>query len=971
MKNNSSLLSFLLACLFRGGFGLFLLVCFCFTACSRREAGIRIGVSQCSDDEWRRQMNRELLREALFYDHVQIEIRTAKDDNRQQEQDIRHFIDEGVDLLVVAPNEAAPITPIVEEAYDHGIPVVVVDRKILSDKYTAYVGADNHEIGRSVGHYVVNALQGRGQVVEITGLSGSTPAMERHRGFTEVVSEAPGIQLLAVEDGAWLHSLAEEKMDSLLARFPHIDLVYAQNDRMADGAYDAALRRGREHEMRFVGTDALHGEGYGMESVLAGKLDASFIYPTSGDRVLQLAMDILGKRVYPRETLLNTSVVDGRSAPVMKMQTAHIDVLDKKIETLNGKLSQNLSQYATQQSLLFACLLVLLLVIGLLVAVYLALRTKNRLNRRLSAQKATLLQQKTQLEQHKSTLEAQTVKLQAQKTRLEAQTATLEEQKAQLEQQKSQLEERKDTLEQQKAQLEQLSRELEAATHAKLVFFTNISHDFRTPLTLIADPIDRLLADETLTDNSRSLLQLMKKNVRILLRLVNQILDFRKVENGRMELRLEPFDLLENFRAWNESFRMALLKRHITFSFNCTGDDFRLLADAEKMERIYFNLFSNAVKYTPENGTIRISLEAAEEQLRLTVFNSGSYISQHDAESIFERFYQVDSSRAGTGIGLALVRAFVEMHGGSIKAQSDEQGTAFVVCLPKQEIPADPPLAVPLEVPESEVSATLIDSELTSEEEVAEADSPTILVIDDNADIRNYVKSFLAADYRVLTAADGASGFRLALKYVPDVIVSDVRMPGMDGVECCRRLKSEMQTSHIPVILLTACSLDEQRIQGYDGGADSYISKPFSSQLLISRIHNLLDGRHRLKQFFGDQQVIGKADISELDKDFVFHFRKLVEERMCDSSLNVEDLGRDLGMSRVQLYRKLKSLTNFSPVELLRQMRLKKAASLLATSERTVAEIAYEVGFSSPSYFTKCYKEEYGESPTDFLKRKG
>lgn len=879
------------------------------TSCSRHEVRFHIGVSQCSDDEWRHQMNNEMLREALFYDGVEVEIRTVKDDNAKQVKDIRHFIEAGVDLLIVAPNEAEPITPVVEEAYDRGIPVIVVDRRILSEKYTAYVGADNYEIGKAIGKYVANMLHGKGTVVEITGLSGSTPAIDRHEGFMSVISACPDIRLLAREDGAWLRSQAEVRMDTLLERFPQIDVVYAQNDRMAAGAYTAAMRRNREKNLRFVGTDAIPGEGYGVEQVLSGELDATFIYPTGGDRVMQIAMDILNKRNFPRETILNTSVVDRDNALIMKMQTAHISSLDEKIETLNGKINQYLARYATQQVILYGSLLVLLLVVGLLVAVYLSLRTKNRLNRELSRRKE---------------------------------------------------------------QLEQLSRELKAATHAKLVFFTNVSHDFRTPLTLIADPIDRLLADRSISEQSHQLLELMKKNVHILLRLVNQILDFRKVENGRMELHLEPFDLLNSFGGWNDSFRMALLKKHIAFSFEpVSGVDYRMLADAEKMERIYFNLLSNAVKYTQENGKIVVRLEAEDRHFRLSVFNSGSYISTTDVEAIFERFYQVDGHQAGTGIGLALVRAFVEMHGGNIMAHSNEKGTTFTVTFPKQDVSQYHPATLTLPADEKEIASTLVDAEIPLGEEVVEDDCPTVLVIDDNADIRHYVKSLLSKEYRVLDAADGATGIRLAMKYVPDVIVSDVMMPGMDGLECCRRLKGELQTCHIPVILLTACSLDEQRIQGYEGGADSYISKPFSSQLLLSRIKNLIANHRQLKQFFGDNQSIEKESISELDKDFVTRFKSLVGEKMKDPELNVEDLGRDMGMSRVQLYRKLKSLTNYSPNELLRQMRLKKAASLLAASDMTIAEIAYEVGFSSPSYFTKCYKEQFGESPTEFLKRKG
>ena len=641
-------------------------------------------------------------------------------------------------------------------------------------------------------------------------------------------------------------------------------------------------------------------------------------------------MDILNKRDYPRETVLGTSVVDATNAQIMQMQTSHIATLDEKIETMNGKMSQFLDRYATQQVVLYGSLLVLLLVVGLLVAVYLSLRTKNRLNRELSRQKEKL-----------------------------------EEQKQQLTQQKEQLI-------QQKEQLEQLSRELEEATHAKLVFFTNVSHDFRTPLTLIADPVNQLLADKSLGERPHQLLELMKKNVNILLRLVNQILDFRKVENGRMELHLEPFDLLSSFRGWNDSFRMALLKKHISFSFETTPDtDFRMMADSEKMERIYFNLLSNAVKYTPENGKIMVRLEAEATNFRFSVFNSGSHISPKEVDAIFERFYQIDGHQAGTGIGLALVRAFVEMHGGQITAHSDEKGATFTVLFPAQSVSQYHPTVVTLPSEEAEVSTTLVETDFPmGEEETRDADRPTVLVIDDNADIRNYVKTLLAEEYHVLDAPEAATGIRLAMKYVPDVIVSDVMMPGMDGVECCRRLKTELQTCHIPVILLTACSLDEQRIQGYNGGADSYISKPFNSQLLLSRIRNLIDSRRQLRQFFGDNQTLAKENICDIDKDFVSRFKSLVEEKMRDPELNVEDLGKDMGLSRVQLYRKLKSLTNYAPNELLRQARLKKATSLLASKEMTVAEIAYEVGFSSPSYFTKCYKEQFGESPTDFLKRK-
>ena len=612
----------------------------------------------------------------------------------------------------------------------------------------------------------------------------------------------------------------------------------------------------------------------------------------------------------------------------MQLQTTHISELDNKIETLNGRIGGYLSRVATQQVVMYGSLVILLLVAGLLLVVYKSLRSKNRLNKELF-------------------------------------------------QQKQQLEEQRDKLEEQRDPLIQLSHQLEEATHAKLVFFTNISHDFRTPLTLVADPVEHLLADKTLSGDQHRMLMLIQRNVNILLRLVNQILDFRKYENGKMEFTPVSVDILSSFEGWNESFQAAARKKHIHFSFDFMPEtDYHTLADMEKLERIYFNLLSNAFKFTPENGKIAVRLSSLNKEdkrwIRFTVANTGSMISAEHIRNVFDRFYKIDMHHAGSGIGLALVKAFVEMHGGTIAVESDEKlGTIFTVELPVQscETVATEPDDI-LVSPDSRTTDIL----LTEEEELEkgyDSSKPSVLVIDDNEDIRSYVHTLLHTDYTVIEAADGSEGIRKAMKYVPDLIISDVMMPGIDGIECCRRLKSELQTCHIPVILLTACSLDEQRIQGYDGGADSYISKPFSSQLLMARVRNLIDSHRRLKQFFGDGQTLAKEDVCDMDKDFVERFKSLIEEKMGDSGLNVEDLGKEMGLSRVQLYRKIKSLTNYSPNELLRIARLKKAASLLASSDMTVAEIGYEVGFSSPSYFTKCYKEQFGESPTDFLKRKG
>lgn len=891
-------------------------------SCTQKHTRYRIGVSQCSDDEWRHKMNNEIVREALFYDGVEVEIRTAKDNNRNQIADIKYFIDKNVDLLIVAPNEAAAITPVVEKAYRQGIPVVVIDRKILSDKYTAFVGADNYEIGKDVGQYILNRLHGKGKVLEITGLEGSTPAMERHKGLTDVLKEEPGIEITASVDGAWLQSVAGEKMDSVFQTNKNIDLVFAQNDRMAIGAYLSARQQQLEKEMLFVGIDALPGKEYGVEQIINGVLDATFIYPTGGDKVVQVAMDILEKRPYERDTKLSTALVDKTNARVMQLQTDHITEQDGKIERLNNQVNEYLSRYSAQTMFLYACLIILLLFAALLAIIVRAYWTKNRMNMELSRQKKKL--------------------------------------------------------EEQRDQLISLSKQLEEATHAKLVFFTNVSHDFRTPLTLVADPVEQLLEDKALTPRQQSLLKVVHKNVHILLRLVNQILDFRKYENDKLELVRANMNLRVQLQEWSHSFQTLALKKHIHFVLEVNDDraDYLMAVDAEKMERVYFNLLSNAFKFTPENGTITVTLSTLTKEeggryARLVVADTGSGISVQHIRHIFDRFYQIDVNHAGSGIGLALAKAFVELHGGEITVDSVEgKGTVFTVDIPMtvvEEPSAD--LVQEPRITQQTVVEELEDME--TEEQIPDENKECILIIDDNADVRDYVKSLLKEEYTVIEAPDGRAGLKKAMKYVPDAIICDVMMPVMDGLECCRKLKTELQTSHIPVMLLTACSLDEQRIQGFECGADSYISKPFNSKLLLVRLRNLMDNHKRLKQFFGDKTTLSKEPVSDVDKGFVDRFRELIEENLADSELSVEDLGSKMGLSRVQLYRKIKALTNYSPNELVRIARLKKAASLLASSEKTISEITYEVGFTSPSYFTKCYKDYFGESPTDFLKRRG
>lgn len=846
-------------------FALCLFFLLLFSSCSQKDEHYLIGVSQCSEDEWRTQMNKEIIREALFYPQAEVEIKTAKDDNRKQIEDIKQFIREGVDLLVVAPNEANAITPVIEEAFDAGIPVVLVDRKIHSSKYTAYVGADNYEIGRQAGMYIANRLHGKGQIVEITGLKGSTPAVERHRGMMESLAETPDIKIIAKADAKWFQQDAEKAVDSILLQHKQIDLIFAQNDRMAIGAYQSAARQGRAKDIVFVGIDAVWSEGYGVDRVAAGELDATFIYPTGGDRVMQVAMAILQGKPYARDTNLSTALVNRSNARIMQMQTEHILRLDQKIEILDNQLDAYFLRYSAQRMFLYACIIILVLVGALLVLMTKAFWTKNRMNAELSKQK-------------------------------------------------SQLEEQRD-------QLINLSHQLEEATHAKLAFFTNVSHDFRTPLTLIADPINQLKTSANLNEHERSLLNIVQRNITVLLRLINQILDFRKFENGKLEIHLSEFDIEQEMKDWTEAFRTLSYRKHIHFEVTAdkAPDSYRIIADEEKLERITYNLLSNAFKFTPENGRISVALSQfrnnEENWLRLQVKDTGIGISKEHVEHIFERFYQIDIHHAGSGIGLALVKAFVEMHHGQIHIESSEKtGTTFTVEIPMKQAgmlsEKRERNAALTNLKEGAVLDADIEMMRGKSENAMDEDKETVLVIDDNQDVRNYVKLLLQTRYTVIEAADGQEGIKQAMKYVPDAIICDVMMPIMDGMECCRRLKSEIQTSHIPIMMLTAYAMDEQKIQGYECGADSYITKPFSAQMLKVRLRNLIENRHRLQTFFGDQtSPTQKTPLNETDKGFVEKLRRLIETNMANADVSVEDLGEQIGLSRTQLYRKTKALT--------------------------------------------------------------
>ena len=897
-------------------------------SCTQPEDKFLIGISQCSQDEWRNKQNEEMLRQAAVERNMELEIRSVKDDSKKQIEDIRYFLDKKVDLLIVSPNETDAITPIVSEAYDAGIPVIVIDRKMNSNKYTAFIGADNVQIGEELGGYIAALCKNHPEkVFNLTGLPSSSSEIERNRGFMKVVEPLENAEIVGSVAADWLMETAEHVMDSVFQVHPDITLLAAHNDRMAIGAIKAAEKHNLQQKVKFIGVDALTSPGWGVEQVLNKKMLATVIYPTGGERVIQVASDILHARPFEKEITLNTAVVDSTNAHIMMMQAELIQEETAKVYDLSSRVDTYFHRLNTQRLLLIAVVIILALLIGLFAIALYAYWEKNRINQ--------LLQKRNK------------------------------------------------EIEKQRDQLVELSKQLEDATRAKLAFFTNVSHDFRTPLTLIADPVNQLKESKNLNEDEQFLMNIIQKNVTVLLRLVNQTLDFRKFESGKLTLHLSEFNIAEKVKNWSEAFDTLAERRHINFTVEVKESEnpYLMVADSEKMERSLYNLLSNAFKFTPENGKIKVLLsnflKDGQLWMELVVKDTGVGMSSEHVKHIFENFYQVDVHHAGSGIGLALVKAFAEMHKGTVQVESRQSvGTTFTIQLPMRqegELEADLQRNQAMDtLKEGALMEADQESLKTYLPELEKTEKEVVLIIDDNQDVRDYVKMLLDEEYLVIEAANGKEGLKMALKYVPDAIICDVMMPIMNGMECCRHLKSEPQTSHIPVMMLTAYAMDEQKIEGYECGADSYISKPFSAQLLKVRLRNLLENHLRLKNFFTDgSSTVEKEEISSMEQDFVDKLRSLINNNLRNSKLNIDDLSDEMGFSRVQFYRKTKSLTGYAPNELVRITRLKLSRKLLTTTDKNISEIAYEVGFSSPSYFSKCYKDYFGESPLDIQKKIG
>ena len=850
------------------------------------------------DDAWREAMINDMRIEASNYDDVEIIIKDAQNNNETQIQQIRDLIRQKVDVLIISPYQSEPITAVAEDAYRAGIPTIITDRKVNTDQYTSFVGANNYEIGLAAGNYAAHYLPPNAIILEIWGLTQTSPAQERHKGFVDALREREDLSFRKIE-GQWLVDTARMELRKL-EHPEQIDFVYAHNDMMAIAAreYFMAWDSIRGRDLRIIGVDAVAGAG--LEAVEDGRINASFLYPTGGEQVIRTAMRIIQGEPVDKFIPLRTAPVDHQSARTLLLQADQLQKYKQRIEAQRSRIDGLSDRFYFLRNSLGVISLLMIGFIALSIYAFYINRKMRQANRKLIS----------------------------------------------------------------------LNAEMKEVTAQKLQFFTNVSHEVRTPLTLILAPLDRLIVSLRESPYASDL-RLIQKNANRLLRVINQILDFRKVEGKQEKLAVREIDLVPFVGEIKSYFDSMASVRVISYTFTSSIKQCTLWIDPDLLERVFFNLLSNAFKFTPEGGSVRIELTEEGDRVFIQVIDTGSGIRPANLPHLFDRFYTEDRSM-GTGIGLHLVKEYIHMHGGEIHVESEPgQRTTFTVCLRKGKAHFEDSDLMETSVSHQAYEASRLDDSETKE--ILSKTYPyTILITEDDDEVRCFLERELSLHFKIRTAANGKDALRVLEEEEISLVVSDVMMPEMNGFELCRTIKSQLPFSHIPVILLTALTDERQRIFGITGGADDYIQKPFHTDYVKIKIIHLLQERQKLRERLLEKLRDNKLLLSEpekvesIDDAFLRKFAEQIEAVYADPEYNVEKLSETLGLSRGHLHRKIKELTGTAPVEFLRTYRLNKATQLLRQNAYTVSEVAYRTGFSSPAYFSKCFKAVYGVTPTEY-----
>ncbi|NLR67522.1 substrate-binding domain-containing protein [Chitinophaga varians] len=893
----------------------------------KQEKTFVIGISQLGNaDAWRWEMKEEIDRELVFNPDLKIIYKEAGYNSAEQVRQIRELAARKIDLLIVSPNEAAPLTPVIDSLYQHGIPVVLVDRNISSDSYTSFIGADNIEVGKLAGQYAAGYLNRSGHIIEITGLPSSTPALQREKGFGDEIARYPNLSVTVIS-GDWLEGSVQQQLPHMVKELQNTRLIFAHNDVMAHTAANICRQLGFPN-IKVIGVDAQPRTG--LAFVENRSLLASVLYPTGGGEAIRAAAKTLHGKQAPKRDPLRTIIVDSTNVEMLQQQFNRVIAQQKDIVRQDGLLKEQARIFRSQKNLILILVGNLALLL-MLAALLIYLRRKN-----IKAYKL----------------------LQSQNNEIRSQSE----------------------------QISAMAQQVQEASEQKSNFFTNISHELKTPLTLILAPTEECLQNPKTPAHIRSQFTLIKKNASRLSLLVNQLMDFRKLELNKTRLKIQEVDMLPFISDILDAFKGLAKQHHIDCRLITREAVVKLWIDPGKIEKVFFNILSNAFKFTEDTGHIYVMVEKDDiaNQVSIKVVDSGFGLNPQDKAHIFDFFYYGDvHNQNGSGIGLALSKEFVELHHGTIVAESEKnKGTAFTITLPLGHSHYREEEIVPVKDwgYNSEMDTWITDynidpssSDIQSLQPVSDPSSRnTILIVEDNDDLRTFLANRLGTQYSVVTAKNGSEGVRITFEEMPDLVISDIMMPQTDGLQMAQILKTDIRTAHIPIILLTAKTTDEQKVAGLKTNVDAYITKPFNNEVLEVTVHNLLENRQRLKAHVTTdipREALPQANKGE--KAFLSNFNAIVEKNISNENFSIQDLCDQIGMSKIQLYRKAKPLLDVSITEYILLRRVQKAKYLIQHEDLSFAEIAYETGFSTPSYFSTSFKKITGITPKAYKEKYG
>lgn len=893
----------------------FLLLCSC-NSNTKDKPTISIGFSQCiNNDIWRKSMDHAMEVEASLHPEVKLTIYNANRQAKKQISDIEKFINDNVDVIIISPYESDSIVPVIEKAYAKGIPVIIIDRKVNTSNYSAYLGADNIEVGRIAGRYVVSSSKGATNVIEIKGGAMTSPVYERSLGFNQIVKQYPNIKVTSVN----VDDYGRPKNDfkNLLDKSSNIDYVYCFNDIIAYNAWKIAKNKGLEKKIKFIGVDGLNGTNGGIQLIKDGVLDATVLYPTGGSEAVKLAMKIANKEIVPKNNKLNTTLIDSINADIMSNQFDKITLQQSDIEQQQSVIKNQEKEYSTQTNLVKLLFSLFMLTLTLAVFSIYSRITIGRKNKELEVTNKKIKSQRNEIKK--------------------------------------------------------FSEELKLSNEARVNFFMGLSHEFKTPLTLILSSVESLgteFKNKGISINYE--ISLMYNNSRRLLRLINQLLDYRKVEEKKFTLRASKTNLFNFSKNIIQDFDREAKKRNIDFTLVTNNPELEVYLDQNLMDKVYFNLLSNAFKFTPEKGKISIIIkeDVSKNIVKIYFKDSGIGIPENELREVFNAFYQGSNNyRNSSGIGLHLSKSFIDLHKGKIEINS-KNGAEFIISLQlgKQHLEGKDIIDAP--ILDFVDQTDYLDLDFTPSTAVKNTeDKYTVLYIDDNKDLLDFVSNKLSIEYSIFTS-DGINAIEQAFELVPDVIICDLNLPKKNGFEICQILKKDLRTSHIPIIILTASDDQDSYLKALESGADIFLTKPFNLKVLMQSIKVLLFNREKLRFYYSNNilNIVNKDEsgfgISE--QDFLRKLNNLIEINIESSIYTVEDLAKDLYISRVQLYRKVKAIFGISVSEHINNIRLEKSKELLKKSNQNISEIAYAIGFSSPNYYSTAFKSKYGLTPKEY-----